>query len=56
MNIYEIKVLPADERSIHKFNSGTFHNIDEGNPNSMQAATIYTLPYWMGVYHNMLKF
>jgi hypothetical protein len=24
MNIYEMKVLPADERSIHKFNGATF--------------------------------
>jgi hypothetical protein len=24
MNIYEMKVLPPDERSIHKFNGATF--------------------------------
>jgi len=28
MNIYEFKVLPADERSIHKFNGATFANAD----------------------------
>ena len=31
MNIYEFKVLPADERSVHKFNGATFENINSGN-------------------------
>jgi hypothetical protein len=55
INIYEMKVLPADERSIHKFNEATFVGIDKANTNSMEACTVYTLPYWMGVYHKMLK-
>jgi hypothetical protein len=55
-NIYEVKALPADERSIHKFNGATFENIDGShNPNSMQPSTTYTLPYWLGVYHNLIK-
>lgn len=54
MKIYEFKILPSDERGLHKFNGATFQNIDRGNPNSMEACTLYTLPYWMGVYHNML--
>ncbi len=35
-NIYEIKVLPADERSIHKYNGATFNKVDlDHNSNSM---------------------
>ena len=35
-NIYEIKVLPADERSIHKYNGATFNKVDlDHSPNSM---------------------
>ena len=55
-SIYEIKVLPADERRIHKFNGGTFDHTDlDHAPGVIEAATIYTLPYWFGVYHGMLK-
>jgi hypothetical protein len=54
MNIYEFKVLPSDERRLHKFNSGYFEDVIGGNPNSMEACTIYTLPYWLGVYHRLL--
>lgn len=54
MNIYDYKVLPADERSIHKFNGATFDNIFSSSVNGMEAATIYTLPYWLGVYHGMI--
>lgn len=35
MNIYEFKVLPADERRLHKFNGATFENVMGGNANSM---------------------
>jgi hypothetical protein len=31
VNIYEFKVLPADERSVHKFNGATFQGINSGN-------------------------
>lgn len=54
MNIYEMKVLPADERSIHKFNGATFEDIARGSLTEMEASTLFTLPYWMGVYHKML--
>jgi hypothetical protein len=54
MNIYEFKILPSDERHLHKFNAASFNDIDKGDKNSMEACTIYTLPYWMGVYHKML--
>lgn len=56
-NIYEVKVLPADERSIHKFNGATFQNIDRNhNPKSIQPSTTFTLPYWLGAYHEMIKY
>jgi len=54
MNIYEIKVLPKDERSLNKFNSATYQDIDGANPNSIEPSTTYTLPYWLGIYHNMI--
>ena len=56
MNIYQIKVLPGDERSVHKFNGATFTKIDAHSPTTMEAATLFTLPYWLGVYHGMLEY
>lgn len=53
--MYQVKVLPADERSIHKFNHVNYDSIHGGNINEMEASTTYTLPYWFGVYHGMLK-
>ena len=54
-NIYQVKVLPADERSIHKFNGATFDRPDGNHvPSVIEAVTPYTLPYWLGVYHGML--
>jgi hypothetical protein len=55
MHIYEFKVLPADERCNRRFNGATFEQIDEANSISMLPSTAYTLPFWMGVYHNMIK-
>ena len=54
MNIYEINPLPQDERSLHKYNGVTYANIDANNKNGYEAATIFTLPYWLGVYHGMI--
>ena len=53
MNIYEIQVLPHDERSVHKFNANTF-NLRNDDGNGIEASTSYTLPLWLGVYHRML--
>ena len=54
-NIYQIKVLPADERSNHKFNGATFNRIDENHgPNSVEGSTTFSTPYWFGVYHNLI--
>jgi hypothetical protein len=54
-NIYEINPLPQDERSLHKYNGVTYDRIDRGNPNNYEAATVFTLPYWLGVYHGMIE-
>jgi hypothetical protein len=54
-NIYQIKVLPQDERSLHKFNGTTFTDISSSNSNDTESSTTYTLPYWLGRYHGMLN-
>jgi hypothetical protein len=54
LNIYEIKVLPKDEKSLHKFNAATYGEIYDGDPNGMEPPTTYTLPFWLGVYHKMI--
>ncbi len=52
---FEWKVAPADERAMHKYNGSTFEMDSSYNPNEMEGSTTYTLPYWMGRYHGMLK-
>ena len=54
--IYGIKVLPADERALNKMNNTTFTNISGARPSFMQPSTVYTLPYWFGIYHHMLEY
>lgn len=49
----EIRVVPFDERAIHKYNGSTYR-LNDDNPNQMEASTTYTLPYWMGRYHGMI--
>ena len=49
------KVAPADERAMHKFNASTYRLDTDYDPNCMEGSTTYTLPYWMGRYHGMLK-
>lgn len=49
------KVAAPDERALHKFNSSTYQLDDHHSPYSMEGSTTYTLPYWMGRYHGMLK-
>ncbi len=48
-------VAAPDERAIHKFNNSTYVLEDHHSPNSMEGSTTYTLPYWMGRYHGMIK-
>ena len=49
------KVAPPDERALHKFNNSTYKLNSDHSPYSMEGSTTYTLPYWMGRYHGMLK-
>ncbi len=49
------KVAAPDERAIHKFNGSTYILEDDHSPNSMEGSTTYTLPYWLGRYHGMIK-
>ncbi len=53
-NDLEWKVAPFDERSVHKYNGSTFEIDSCYEPDYMEGSTTYTLPYWMGRYHNML--
>ena len=52
-------VAAPDERAIHQFNLPTY--VLQGNdqeyyqPQVMEASTTYTLPYWFGRYHHLLK-
>ncbi len=48
-------VAAPDERSIHKYNNNSYDLAEHYSPNCMEPSTIYTLPYWMGRYHNMIK-
>jgi len=50
----EWDVAPADERALHKYNGESYRLETDYNPNCMEGSTTYTLPYWMGIYHNML--
>lgn len=49
----EIRVVPFDERSVHKYN-GSSYKLTDDNINRMEGSTTYTLPYWMGRYHGMI--
>lgn len=49
------KVAAPDERALHKFNNSTYKLNSDHSPYSMEGSTTYTLPYWMGRYHGMLK-
>lgn len=48
-------VAAPDERSMHKFNGASYGLTNNNDPNTMEGSTTYTLPYWMGIYHGMLK-
>ena len=50
----EWDVAPADERALHKYNGESYRLESDYNPNCMEGSTTYTLPYWMGIYHNLL--
>jgi len=48
-------VAAPDERSLHKYNNCSFWLESHYNPWALEPSTTYTLPYWMGLYHGMLK-
>ena len=54
-----LAVAAPDERALHKYNRASY--ILKGNdeeyyqPWMMEASTTYTLPYWFGRYHHLLK-
>ncbi len=52
---YEWAVAAPDERALHKYNGSTFEIDCAYNPGEMEGSTTYSLPYWMGRYHGMLK-
>ncbi len=47
-------VAAPDERSMHKYNGASYGLTNNNSPTTMEGSTTYTLPYWLGVYHNML--
>jgi hypothetical protein len=47
-------VAAPDERPVHKYNNNFYDLKGNYNPNAMEGSTTYTLPFWMGIYHNML--
>ena len=47
----EIRVVPADERGIHKFDNSTYNLNHKNNPQLMEGCTNFTMPYWIGRYH-----
>lgn len=49
-------VAAPDERSIHKYNESSYFLDWYHNTNCMQASTTYTLPYWMGIYHQIIEY
>ena len=49
----EIRVVPFDERGLHKYNGSTY-SLEDIDPNKMESSTIYSLPYWLGRYHGMI--
>lgn len=51
---FEWAVAPADERALHKYNGSSYVMDGAYNPGEMEGSTTYSLPYWMGRYHNML--
>lgn len=49
------KVAAPDERALHKFNGSTYWLGTNSQSTVMEGSTTYTLPYWMGRYHGMIK-
>lgn len=48
-------VAAPDEKALHKYNSNSYSLNSHHAPYCLNTSTTYTLPYWMGVYHGMIK-
>lgn len=48
-------VAPPDERQLHKYNGSSYTLGDKSDSEWMEGSTTYTLPYWLGRYHGLLK-
>lgn len=49
------KVAAPDERELNRYNDSTYILGTESKAYIMESSQTYTLPYWMGRYHGMLK-
>ena len=49
------KIAAPDERELHKFNGSSYRLGTVSQSDVMEGSTTYTLPYWMGRYHGLLK-
>lgn len=49
------KVAAPDERMLHKYNSSSYLLGTDSKPYILNDSTTFTLPYWMGRYHDILK-
>lgn len=49
------KVVAPDERELAKYNGSSYRLGSKSESGTMEGSTTYTLPYWMGKYHGMLK-
>lgn len=51
----EISIAAPDERNLKRFNQSSYNLNESPNSGHLFTSTTYTLPYWMGVYHNIIK-
>jgi hypothetical protein len=49
------RVLPPDERPVHKWNENPYVVDGGGHGSSEEAPTYYLLPYWMGKYYGWIE-
>ncbi len=55
VNKLDWTVAAPDERALGKYNQCTYNLTRPYNTDIKESSTTYTLPYWMGRYHGMLK-
>ena len=48
------RVIPVDERAIHKHNANPYQPNAGRNGGSQETPTHWLLPYWMGRYHGWI--